>query len=98
MDDEHSFGALLRQHRAATTQEDLAERGGLIARVLRTWNVAWRFPYPDTVARLSDALQLGSRNMFNCERQGGSSDGRRLEHSPDRAAAPTDPIDELHRT
>ena len=60
-DEADSFAALLRQHRlhAGLTQEALAERAGFSLRGLSDLERgARRAPYPDTVKRLADALQL----------------------------------------
>jgi transcriptional regulator with XRE-family HTH domain len=59
--DQVLLGGLVRAHRARLrlTQEQLAERAGLSERTLR--NVEGdriRRPYPDTIRRLADALQL----------------------------------------
>jgi len=55
------FGTLLRAHRTRMplTQEELAERAGLSERTLRNLE-AGRIhrPYPDTIRRLADALNL----------------------------------------
>jgi predicted ATPase/DNA-binding XRE family transcriptional regulator len=55
-----SFGALLRRHRTAAglTQEELAEHSGLSVRGLKYLERDGRKPYPDTVRRLADALDL----------------------------------------
>jgi predicted ATPase/class 3 adenylate cyclase len=55
-----TFGALLRQHRAAAglTQEELAERAGLSVRGLGYLEKDARQPYRDTVRRLAEALRL----------------------------------------
>ncbi|MDQ3810618.1 MAG: helix-turn-helix domain-containing protein, partial [Chloroflexota bacterium] len=56
-----SFGDLLRSYRAATgmTQEVLAERAGLSARgIADLERGVRRSPYPGTVERLADALEL----------------------------------------
>ena len=55
------FGELLRRHRLAAglTQEALARQAGLSARgIADLERGARRFPYPDTVQRLADALLL----------------------------------------
>jgi transcriptional regulator with XRE-family HTH domain len=57
-----SFGEVLRRHRVAAglTQEELAERAGLSARAITDLERGVRrFPYPDTLARLGEALELG---------------------------------------
>jgi len=56
-----SFGALLRRYRttAGLTQEELAAQAGLSARAITYLERGVRrFPYPDTVERLGQALQL----------------------------------------
>lgn len=55
-----SFGALLRRHRTAAglTQEELAERADLSVRGLKYLERDGRSPYPATVRRLADALEL----------------------------------------
>src|SRR5207244_37711 len=56
-----SFGALLRRYRttAGLTQEELAAKAGLSARAITDLERAVRrFPYPDTVERLGQALHL----------------------------------------
>jgi tetratricopeptide (TPR) repeat protein len=56
-----SLGGLVRGHRGrlGLTQEELAERAGLSERTLRNLERGRiRRPYPDTVRRLADALQL----------------------------------------
>ena len=56
-----SFGLLLRRYRtsAGLTQEELAARSGLSARAITDLERGvHRFPYPDTVERLGQALQL----------------------------------------
>jgi transcriptional regulator with XRE-family HTH domain len=55
------LGGLVRAHRARLrlTQEQLAERAGLSERTLRNLEGdRIRRPYPDTIRRLADALQL----------------------------------------
>jgi tetratricopeptide (TPR) repeat protein/DNA-binding XRE family transcriptional regulator len=55
------FGTLLRAHRTRLplTQEGLAERAGLSERTLRNLEGGRiRRPYPDTIRRLADALNL----------------------------------------
>ena len=60
-----NFGALLRVHRTRLrlTQEELAERAGLSERTLRNLE-AGRIhrPYPNTIRRLADALELTGRH------------------------------------
>src|SRR5204862_4888292 len=58
-----SFAVLLRRYRVAArlTQEELAERAGLSARAITDLERGVRrFPYPDTVDRLAQALELGA--------------------------------------
>jgi predicted ATPase/DNA-binding XRE family transcriptional regulator len=90
MQEQHSFGALLRHYRAAAglTQEELAERAGLSARAITDLERGVRrFPYPETVARLGHALQLG-----DAERAELRAVSRRvaiappIEHGRDRAS------------
>jgi class 3 adenylate cyclase/tetratricopeptide (TPR) repeat protein len=62
-DEPPSFATLLRRYRAAArlTQEELAERAGLSARAITDLERGVRrSPYPDTVNRLAQALQLGA--------------------------------------
>ena len=57
-------GGLVRAHRARLrlTQEQLAERAGLSVRTLRNLEGGRiRRPYPDTIRRVADALQLAGR-------------------------------------
>jgi tetratricopeptide (TPR) repeat protein len=59
--DQVLLGGLVRAHRARLrlTQEQLAERAGLSERTLRNLEGdRIRRPYPDTIRRLADALQL----------------------------------------
>jgi len=59
--DRRSLGRLVRAHRArlGVTQEELAERAGLSERTLRNLEGGRiRRPYPDTIRRLADALEL----------------------------------------
>jgi transcriptional regulator with XRE-family HTH domain len=59
-----SLGGLVRAHRGrlGLTQEQLAERAGLSERTLRNLERGRiRRPYPDTVRRLADALELAGR-------------------------------------
>src|SRR5437016_3219809 len=61
--DRQSFGALLRRYRMAAgiTQEALAERAGLSLRGVSDLERGLRSaPYPDTVERLVEALELGA--------------------------------------
>jgi transcriptional regulator with XRE-family HTH domain len=56
-----NFGALLLAHRTRLplTQEQLAERAGLSERTLRNLEAGRiRRPYPDTIRRLAEALNL----------------------------------------
>ena len=62
-DIDSAFGGLLRRHRAAAalSQEALAERAGLSARAVADLERGVRrFPYPETVKRLSDSLNLAA--------------------------------------
>ena len=63
------FGVRLRKFRvlAGLSQDELAERSGLNARTIRNLERGRaRWPYPDTVRRLADALDLsdGTRDEF----------------------------------
>jgi class 3 adenylate cyclase len=61
MDEQQSFAVLLRRYRAAArlTQEELAERARMSARAITDLERGVRrFPYPDTVDRLAQALNL----------------------------------------
>ncbi|MFL6185960.1 MAG: helix-turn-helix domain-containing protein [Actinomycetes bacterium] len=68
--DQEGFGRLLRAHRMRLplTQEGLAERAGLSERTLRNLE-AGRIsrPYPDTIRRLADALELTGRHRHQLE-------------------------------
>lgn len=58
------FGTLLRRYRegAGLSQNDLAERAGLTGQAIgRLERGERRYPYPDTVRRLADALHLGEQ-------------------------------------
>ena len=51
-----------RRARLGLTQEELAERAGLSERTLRNLEGGRiRRPYPDTIRRLADALELTGR-------------------------------------
>src|SRR5437588_5599023 len=54
------FGDLLKRYRSAAglTQEELAERAALSVRALMYLERGARRPYPDTVRRLAQALDL----------------------------------------
>src|ERR1051326_8678287 len=61
LDARQPFGVLLRGYRTAVglTQEDLASRAGLSARAITDLERSVRrYPYPDTVERLGQALEL----------------------------------------
>src|ERR1051325_7750899 len=60
MSEAHQFAALLKQYRALAglTQEQLAERAGLSARGVLYLERGVRRPYPDTLRRVADALDL----------------------------------------
>ena len=68
--DQEGFGRLLRAHRMRLplTQEQLAERAGLSERTLRNLE-AGRIsrPYPDTIRRLADALELTGRHRHQLQ-------------------------------
>jgi transcriptional regulator with XRE-family HTH domain len=70
--DQEGFGRLLRAHRMRLplTQEQLAERAGLSERTLRNLE-AGRIsrPYPDTIRRLADALELTGRHGTSWRRR-----------------------------
>ena len=82
-----AFSALLRSHRlaAALSQEALAERAGVSARgIADLERGVHRFPYPETLRRLADALALapheragfvdaGTRPRADSEAPGGRS-------------------------
>jgi transcriptional regulator with XRE-family HTH domain len=68
--DQGSLGGLVRAHRArlGLTQEELAERAELSERTLRNLEGGRiRRPYPDTIRRLADALQLTDRHRDQLE-------------------------------
>jgi non-specific serine/threonine protein kinase len=74
-----SFAELLKQYRAAVglTQEELAERAGLSARAISDLErQARQHPYPHTVQRLIQALDLAE------------DDAARLQHTARRSALP----------
>jgi tetratricopeptide (TPR) repeat protein len=76
-DEGAGFGALLRARRVAAglSQEDLMQRSGLDVRTIRNLERGRaRWPYPDTVRRLADALDLcgADRDVFT------AAAGRRL--------------------
>ena len=63
--DQVLLGGLVRARRArlGVTQEELAERAGLSERTLRNLEGGRiRRPYPDTIRRLADALELTGRH------------------------------------
>jgi tetratricopeptide (TPR) repeat protein/transcriptional regulator with XRE-family HTH domain len=64
------LGRLVRAHRArlGLTQEEVAQRAGLSERTLRNLE-AGRIsrPYPDTIRRLADALELTGRHRHQLE-------------------------------
>jgi transcriptional regulator with XRE-family HTH domain len=67
---QESLGRLVRAHRGRLrlTQEELAERAGLSERTLRNLEGGRiRRPYPDTIRRLADALQLAGRHRDQLE-------------------------------
>jgi transcriptional regulator with XRE-family HTH domain len=69
--DQVLLGGLVRAHRARLrlTQEQLAERAGLSERTLRNLEGdRIRRPYPDTIRRLADALQLTGAHRDQLER------------------------------
>ncbi|HSO56430.1 MAG TPA: helix-turn-helix domain-containing protein, partial [Actinomycetes bacterium] len=64
------FGTLLRAHRTRLplTQEELAERAGLSERTLRNLEGGRiHRPYPDTIRRLADALNLTGEERLDFE-------------------------------
>jgi DNA-binding XRE family transcriptional regulator len=87
------FGVLLRGNRVAArlSQEDLARRSGLDVRTIRNLERGHaRWPYPDTVRRLADALGLcgTDRDEFT------AAAGRRLRSAGEAGngtAAPASP-------
>ncbi|HEY1298491.1 MAG TPA: helix-turn-helix domain-containing protein [Chloroflexota bacterium] len=111
-DERPSFGDVLRRHRVAAglTQEELAERAGLSARAITDLERGVRrFPYPDTIARLGEALALGysdrtalraaARRVSVAQtsvRRGSSADrGAPNQFSTPRAGRVGQPISEL---
>jgi tetratricopeptide (TPR) repeat protein/DNA-binding XRE family transcriptional regulator len=77
MAEDDRFGVRLRKFRvlAGLSQDELAERSGLNVRTIRNLERgSARWPYPDTVRRLADALDLldGTRDEFT------GAAGRRL--------------------
>jgi predicted ATPase/DNA-binding XRE family transcriptional regulator len=88
MDQAHTFGVLLRRHRVAAglTQEQLAEAAGLSERAITDLERGVRrFPYPDTIARLADALRLDDILRADFQRA-----GRRISAVSIERDAPTD--------
>ncbi len=88
-DDVAPFGARLGACRRAAglSQEEVAERSGLSIRAIRDLEHArTRWPYPDTVHRLADALHLGgeARGDFI------AAAGRRLASAATVTATPQD--------
>ena len=92
------LGRLVRAHRArlGLTQEQVAQRAGLSERTLRNLEGGRiRRPYPDTIRRLADALELTGRHRDQLEaaarggRAGPASEGvgRGLEAGPVVSAA-----------
>src|SRR5207302_3118530 len=87
-----SLGERLRCYRARAglTQEELAERAGLSVRGLSDLERGGRrFPYPDTLARLADVLELGEPEraaLLRARRQAKSpaDEGPTPEPTPDR--------------
>jgi transcriptional regulator with XRE-family HTH domain len=68
--DHVSLGGLVRAHRGRLrlTQEELAERAGLSERTLRNLEGGRiHRPYPDTIRRLADALELTGRHRDQFE-------------------------------
>jgi len=92
MAEDDGFGVRLREFRvlAGLSQDELAERSGLTVRTIRNLERgSGRWPYPNTVRRLADALDLRdeTRDEFT------GAVGRRLAHnrgqaSGDQAARP----------
>ena len=86
-----NFGALLRAHRRRLplTQEQLAERAGLSERTLRNLEAGRiRRPYPDTIRRLAEAL-----NLTGEERQDFEAAARQVTLDPSPAAGSrSDPL------
>jgi transcriptional regulator with XRE-family HTH domain len=82
--DQEGFGTLLRAHRRRLplTQEGLAERAGLSERTLRNLEGdRIHRPYPDTIRRLADAL-----NLTGEERQDFEAAARQATLDPSPAA------------
>jgi transcriptional regulator with XRE-family HTH domain len=84
MADGAAFGDLLRARRRsiALSQQELAERSGLSVRAISNLESGrTRWPYPNSVGRLADALALrdDDRAEFTAAAQ------RRLAHKPDSA-------------
>src|SRR5262249_7543691 len=87
MDEPMSFAVLLRGYRAAArlTQEELAERSGVSARAITDLERGVRrFPYPDTVDRLAEALNLraADRERLRRARRPRDADARRQRVEP----------------
>jgi transcriptional regulator with XRE-family HTH domain len=64
------LGRLVRAHRArlGLTQEEVAQRAGLSERTLRNLEAGRSSrPYPDTIRRLADALELTARHRHELE-------------------------------
>jgi predicted ATPase len=81
-----SFGALLKQHRAAAgfSQEVLAERARVsLVTVGSLEREARRAPYRETVAMLADALGLGDPEREQLEQAAAQARGRFQRRSPE---------------
>src|SRR5262245_55662867 len=93
-----TFSALLRQHRlrAGLTQEALAERAALTPRGLIHLEHGTRRPYPDTIHRLAEALQLTDEQraiLADAARPAGTLPGTPLaSHVPPTMSAAVIPL------
>ncbi|HLQ35351.1 MAG TPA: helix-turn-helix transcriptional regulator [Chloroflexota bacterium] len=87
IEEPRAFGDLLRRYRLAAglTQEALAEQAGLSVRgIADLERGARRFPYPETVQRLADSLQLTSCASW-ASSQKSRANGRTRHHSLSKA-------------
>jgi class 3 adenylate cyclase len=94
MDEQQSFAALLRRYRAAArlTQEELAERARMSARAITDLERGVRrFPYPDSVDRLAQALNLNAQQREGLLRARRPPDARADQVLEPREQAPTRP-------
>lgn len=89
-----AFGRLLRQYRVAAgwSQEALAERAGLSRRgIADLERGARRFPHPNTIKRLSEALQLDDNERRRLASRAAPADGPTSITNADESDSTTDP-------